>query len=111
MSLICASSVKYAKFDLVFLVKTEDENPKMKKQISWRNLCVLSFGVLATGCQATAWTEKISIEQKNLPQECAGWEEIDIRTRTTYVLMREDPKLAMAIDAHNLKGRNLGCWQ
>jgi len=46
-----------------------------------------------------------------MPTECAGWQKIDLKQRTTLVLLREDPRLVVDIDAHNLKGRNLGCWQ
>lgn len=89
----------------------KDEDPEMMKQRFWRNLCALSFGLLVSGCQATAWTEKISVEHSNMPQQCAGWQKINVKSRTSYLLMREDPVLAMEIDAHNLKGRNIGCWQ
>ncbi|MBK3745750.1 hypothetical protein G3A39_42085 [Paraburkholderia aspalathi] len=63
-----------------------------------------------TGCTATAWSEKISIDQTPVPTECGGWQRIDLKQRTAMFLMREDPRLAVDIDSHNLKGRNLGCW-
>jgi hypothetical protein len=46
-----------------------------------------------------------------MPTECAGWQRIDLKQRTTMVLLREDARLVTDIDAHNLKGRNLGCWE
>ena len=64
-----------------------------------------------SGCTATAWTEKVKIDSTPMPTECAGWERIDLKQRTTLVLLREDPRLVVEIDSHNLKGRNLGCWQ
>lgn len=70
------------------------------------------MGVLS-GCSstATAWTEKARIESVELPVECAGWQKITIKQRTYINLMREDPRLIVEIDSHNLKGKNLGCWQ
>ncbi|MBA8836791.1 hypothetical protein QBD01_000069 [Ochrobactrum sp. 19YEA23] len=64
-----------------------------------------------SGCTATAWTEKVKIDTTPMPTECAGWQKIDLKQRTTMVLLRQDPKLVVDIDSHNLKGRNLGCWQ
>lgn len=46
-----------------------------------------------------------------MPTECAGWQRIDLKQRTAMVLLREDARLATDIDAHNLKGRHLGCWE
>ncbi len=65
-----------------------------------------------SGCTATAWTEKVKLESAPpMPTECGGWQKIEMKRRTTLVLLREDPQLIMNIDSHNLKGRNLGCWQ
>jgi len=64
-----------------------------------------------SGCTATAWTEKVKIDSTPMPTECAGWQKIDLKQRTTLALLREDPRLVVEIDSHNLKGRNLGCWQ
>lgn len=71
-----------------------------------------AVGVLS-GCSSTAeeWTEKARIESVELPAECAGWQKITIKQRTYIHLMREDPRLIVEIDSHNLKGKNLGCWQ
>lgn len=71
--------------------------------------CSLAF--LTAGCTASAWSEKIQIESTPMPTQCAGWSKIDVKQRMSLFLMREDPKLLMEIDSHNLKGRNLGCWQ
>ncbi|AAL51253.1 MULTISPECIES: hypothetical protein [Brucella] len=81
------------------------------KRLIWRTAMAVPFVAALSGCTATAWTEKVSINTAPLPKECAGWEKIDLKQRTTMVLLREDPKLVVNIDAHNLKGRNLGCWQ
>ncbi len=77
----------------------------------WRGAVSVPFVIVLSGCTAAAWTEKVSIDTTPMPKECAGWEKIDLKQRTTMVLLREDPKLVVNIDAHNLKGRNLGCWQ
>lgn len=75
-------------------------------------LCLPLLAVMA-GCTstATAWTEKVTIEKVELPKECAGWEKINLKQRAYYSLMRQDPGLIMEIDSHNLKGKNLGCWE
>ncbi|AQS40883.1 MAG: Hypothetical protein BHV28_01580 [Candidatus Tokpelaia hoelldobleri] len=75
--------------------------------------CVLPAFLLPGGCQttATAWTKKISLHKTTLPTECSGWEKMLIKSRTRYDLARYDPQLLMNIDAHNLRGRNLGCWK
>lgn len=77
-----------------------------------RLLCLPLIALLA-GCTgtATAWTEKVTIEQVELPKECAGWQKINLKQRAYYSLMRQDPALIMEINSHNLKGKNLGCWQ
>lgn len=77
------------------------------------SLLCLPVLVLLAGCAgtATAWTEKVTIEKVDLPKECAGWQKINFKQRTYYMLMRDDPTLIMEIDSHNLKGKNLGCWQ
>lgn len=70
------------------------------------------LGATVSGCVAGAWSETVRIDSKvPMPQECAGWQKIELKPRTTMLLLREDPRLTMDIDAHNLKGRNLGCWQ
>jgi hypothetical protein len=79
------------------------------------NYKLLSLPVLAilAGCSttATAWTEKVTIEKVELPKECAGWQKINLKQRTYFGLMRQDPGLILDIDSHNLKGKNLGCWE
>lgn len=76
-------------------------------------LAVLPLLLGLAGCTggATAWAEKFTVEQVELPKECAGWQKIDLKQRTTLALIRIDPRLQVDIDSHNLKGRNLGCWQ
>ncbi|MGU3573961.1 hypothetical protein ACLBWZ_00375 [Brucellaceae bacterium C25G] len=63
------------------------------------------------GCSVNTYAEKITLDKTVMPSECTGWEKIEIRQRTSLFLMREDPRLMVEIDSHNLKGRNLGCWQ
>lgn len=70
--------------------------------------CLLMFAGCAT--QATAWTEKITTQKVELPTECAGWQKIEVKTRTRYFMMKEDQRALVDIDAHNLRGKNLGCW-
>ncbi|WP_343312962.1 hypothetical protein AAIB41_08985 [Brucella sp. BE17] len=76
-----------------------------------RAIIGVPLAVVLSGCAATAWTEKVTIDTTPMPTQCAGWEKIDLKQRTTLALMRADPRLVVDIDAHNLKGRNLGCWQ
>lgn len=45
-----------------------------------------------------------------MPSSCKGWEKIEIKNRTRYYLAQQDQRLLINIDAHNLRGRNLGCW-
>ncbi|PYE88917.1 hypothetical protein [Phyllobacterium leguminum] len=71
----------------------------------------LLLGLAGCTGTATAWTEKFTVEKVELPRECAGWQKIDLKQRTTLALMRLDPRLVVDIDSHNLRGRNLGCWK
>ena len=63
------------------------------------------------GCSVNTYAEKITLDKTVMPTECAGWEKIELKQRTSLFLMREDPRLIVEIDSHNLKGQNLGCWQ
>ncbi|MHC3938819.1 hypothetical protein ACI0FR_00106 [Paenochrobactrum sp. BZR 201-1] len=63
------------------------------------------------GCSVNTYAEKITLDKTVMPTECGGWEKIDLKKRTSLFLMREDPRLIVEIDSHNLKGQNLGCWQ
>ncbi|MBC2883838.1 hypothetical protein H7Q97_00300 [Ochrobactrum sp. CM-21-5] len=81
------------------------------RRFAWRGAAVASLVAILSGCTATAWTEKVKIDSTPMPTECAGWQKIDLKQRATLVLLREDPRLVVDIDSHNLKGRNLGCWQ
>ncbi|WP_342588347.1 hypothetical protein [Phyllobacterium phragmitis] len=63
-----------------------------------------------SACTATAWSEKFAVETVTLPKECAGWQKIDLKQRTSLALVRVDPRLLVDIDSHNLRGKNLGCW-
>ncbi|MBN9047764.1 MAG: hypothetical protein J0H18_19185 [Rhizobiales bacterium] len=72
------------------------------------------LAAVLSGCSAgaTAWTEKMRIDMApSMPTECGGWQKIELKQRTTLLLLRADPRLVTDIDSHNLKGRNLGCWQ
>ncbi|WP_273726380.1 hypothetical protein [Brucella gallinifaecis] len=72
----------------------------------------VGFSAVLSGCTATAWSETVRIDSKPpMPTECVGWQRIDLKQRTTMVLLREDARLVTDIDSHNLKGRNLGCWE
>lgn len=70
--------------------------------------CILTLAGCAT--EATAWTEKLTTQKVELPTECVGWQKINVKTRTRYFMMKEDQRALVDIDAHNLRGRNLGCW-
>lgn len=73
---------------------------------------ILASLALQAGCasQATVLTEKLAFKNTVMPTECGGWEKIEIKTRTRYYMMREDQTALVNIDAHNLRGKNLGCW-
>jgi len=73
---------------------------------------VIPLLLATSGCvaNATAWTEKLTLQKVELPTDCKGWEKIDLKTRTRYFLIREDQSALVNIDAHNLRGKNLGCW-
>lgn len=88
-------------------------NTFVRRQTLHSKLFLLPVFGLLTACtsSATAWTEKVTIEQVELPKECVGWQKINLKQRGYYALLREDPALIMEIDSHNLKGKNLGCWQ
>lgn len=74
-------------------------------------LLVTGIGFAITGCASTAWSEKVSFDAAPQPTECAGWQRINMGPKAAMVLVREDAKLVAEIDAHNLRGRNLGCWK
>lgn len=80
------------------------------KPLSTAALTVSLMSILM-GCTATAWTEKVKIDTTPMPTVCQGWQKIDLKSRTMLTLLRSDPRLVTDIDAHNLKGRDLGCWQ
>lgn len=87
-----------------------------KKAVTLQKLCALGLvlGVLFLGgclSRATDWAEKVTLQDVKLPTECGGWEKLELKNRTRYYLMREDQRLLVNIDAHNLRGRNLGCWK
>ena len=83
----------------------------LNRFISAKTLFLPCF-LMLTGCatQATAWTEKITTQKVELPTECAGWQKINVKTRTRYYMMKDDQRALVDIDAHNLRGKNLGCW-
>ncbi len=83
---------------------------RLFKPLSGVAVTVSLMATLA-GCTATAWTEKVKIDTTPMPTECSGWQKIDLKSRTMLTLLRSDPRLVTDIDAHNLKGRDLGCWQ
>ncbi|MEJ5080116.1 MULTISPECIES: hypothetical protein [Brucella/Ochrobactrum group] len=73
---------------------------------------VIGISAAVSGCTATTWSETVRIDSRPpMPTECAGWQRIDLKQRTTMILLREDARLVTDIDSHNLKGRNLGCWE
>lgn len=58
----------------------------------------------------SAWAGKIARPESHQPAGCSAWQKIDIKNHSRYLLLQKDPKLLMNIDAHNLRGRNAGCW-
>jgi len=75
-------------------------------------LGIASFLLLA-GCQArtTSFADKLVTPRVQMPQQCHGWEKIELKNNSRYHLLASDQRLVVNIDAHNLRGRNLGCWQ
>lgn len=79
---------------------------------------LLTPAFLLTGCggmgkipgNVSGWASKVARPETQLPQSCAGWQKIELKGHSRYLLMQKDQKLLMNIDAHNLRGRNLGCW-
>jgi len=72
------------------------------------------FGlVLLVGCTAktSSLSEKVLTPRIEMPQQCAGWEKITLKNSSRLALLQHDQRLVVNIDAHNLRGRNLGCWQ
>jgi hypothetical protein len=69
---------------------------------------VLMLGVLLAGC-ASAKRMMPDIG-KSLPAACAGWTSLPLKEHTAARLQGADPELVARLDAHNLRGRNLGCW-
>lgn len=65
------------------------------------------------GClsRAPSWVEKVMLQDVKMPTQYSGWEKLDMKSRTRYVLVRDDQRLFVNIDAHNLRGRNLGFWK
>lgn len=57
------------------------------------------------------WAGKVARPESRLPKDCAGWQKIELKNHSRYLLMQKDQKLLLNIDAHNLRGRNLGCWR
>lgn len=79
-------------------------------------LCAMGImpGMLfLAGCtnRAAEWAEKVTVQRVQMPTECTGWEKLELKNRTRYYLMQNDPRLAVNIDSHNLRGRQLGCWE
>jgi len=79
-----------------------------------RSALVGLAGLLSlAGCEAenTSLTRQLTGKRVDLPQQCAGWEKIELKNSSRYMLLRHDQRLVVNIEAHNLRGRNLGCWQ
>jgi len=56
------------------------------------------------------WAGKVARPESKMPVSCAGWQKIELKNHSRYMLMQKDQKLLLNIDAHNLRGRNQGCW-
>lgn len=112
VSLVCASIKTSGETEMALVGKRV--TARSGHRVIWLcgRLC-LSLPLLAAlaGCAAMAWSEKMRIDTTPVPTECGGWQKIELKQRTSLFLMREDPRLMVDVDAHNLKGRNLGCWQ
>lgn len=58
----------------------------------------------------SGWAGRVARPESGLPKSCAGWQKIELKGHSRYLLMQKDQKLLMNIDAHNLRGRDIGCW-
>ncbi|WP_246681417.1 hypothetical protein [Candidatus Tokpelaia sp.] len=56
------------------------------------------------------WAGKVARPEAQMPTSCSGWQKIELKNHSRYLLMQKDQKLLLNIDAHNLRGRNMGCW-
>jgi len=76
-------------------------------------LMSLLFLALLSGCktQPASLSERLVTKRVEMPENCAGWEKIALKNSSRYYLLQHDQRLVVNIDAHNLRGRNLGCWQ
>lgn len=94
-----------------FFIKKLLHNSRQKNYIlASVSLIGLPF---AYGCtaKATAWSEKITLTPSNMPTECAGWQKLEMKNSTRYYLLEKDQRLLVDLDAHNLRGKQIGCWQ
>lgn len=85
----------------------------MAVKCSWTVTVLTALsGFALTGCttKAVDLTKKITTQHVQMPTSCDGWEKIELKNRTRYYLAKHDQRLLINIDAHNLRGRNLGCW-
>jgi|GEM_PF-457456 len=98
-------------------MKQPEEGDAMYRQMTiWRWIWVVGIlpgMLLPGGCtgRITMWAKKVTLQDIEMPTQCAGWEKLELKKRTRYYLVREDQRLLVNIDAHNLRGRNLGCWK
>lgn len=112
VSLVFASTKTSGETEMALVGKRVTARSGHRVIWQYGRLCVsLPLLAVLAGCTATAWSEKMSIDTTPVPTECGGWQKIELKQRTSLLLMREDPRLMVDVDAHNLKGRNLGCWQ
>jgi len=85
--------------------------------VKWGSLWLGRTGliclVLVSACSIrhSSLAEKITSQRIEIPQHCVGWEKIELKNSARYTLLQHDQRLVINIDAHNLRGRNLGCWQ
>jgi len=75
--------------------------------------CALCSAVFLIGCNAkmSGLTERITTARVVTPNACSGWEKLELKGRSRYHLMQHDQRLLVNIEAHNLRGRDLGCWK
>jgi len=79
------------------------------------SIALLALAAALAGCgggmdNVSGWASKVAHPESRQPKDCAGWQKIELKGHTRYLLLQKDQKLVVNIDAHNLRGRNLGCW-
>jgi len=97
---------------IFFVAKKTHQEMEMRLS---KHALMLGFFCLSflAGCEtkSTFITDRLTTARVETPKHCSGWEKIELKNSSRYYLLQHDQRLVVNIDAHNLRGRNLGCWQ